>query len=277
MQPKWLLSHLFVLALVVTMVNLGFWQLRRLDEKKDRNRRITSRSSEPDRQVGQVLTAQSSFADAAKVEFRPVTMTGRFRSDQELLVRSRSLEGSPGSWVLTPLVMADRTAVVVNRGWIANEGRFDSVPPQYRAPSGTVTVTGLIRLTETRGSFGPSDPRTGRLANLARADIGRFQRQVSERLVPAWVQLEREVPRPDGRVPRPLPAPELTEGPHLSYAIQWFIFSSIAVIGYPLIVRRRAGELARGDEDEGFDGKLDRADPSLAEPVLDAMTARGPR
>ena len=98
-----------MLALVVTMVNLGFWQLRRLDEKKDRNRRITSRSAEPVRPIEQVLTAKSSFADATKVEFRRVTMTGRFRPDQELLVRSRSLDDAPGSWVLTPLLMADGT------------------------------------------------------------------------------------------------------------------------------------------------------------------------
>jgi cytochrome oxidase assembly protein ShyY1 len=266
--PKWILSHLFVLALVITMVNLGFWQLRRLDEKKDRNRRITSRSVEPVRPIGQVLTAGHSFADATRVEFRRVTMTGRYRSDQELLVRSRSLDSTPGSWVLTPLVMADGTAAVVNRGWIANEGRFDAVPRQYKAPSGEVTVTGLIRLTETRGAFGPKDPLTGRLSNLARADIARFQKQVPERLVPAWVQLQRERPKPSGFVPRLLPAPELTEGPHLSYAIQWFIFSSIAVIGYPLILRRRARELARGDEDDDFDPTLDHPDhPDPLDPL----------
>jgi cytochrome oxidase assembly protein ShyY1 len=261
LQPKWIISHLVVLALVVTMVSLGFWQLRRLDEKKDRNRRITSRSALPVKSIEQVLTPLDSFAAATKIEFRPVTMTGRFRADQELLVRSRSLESNPGSWVLTPLVMANGTGVVVNRGWIANGGRFDSVPAQYRAPAGTVTVKGLLRLTETRSSLGPKDPPTGRLPNLARADIARFQKQVPERLVPAWVQLERETPTPSGHVPRTLPAPELTEGPHLSYAIQWFIFSTIAVVGYPLILRRRAGELARGDDD-GFDGTLDRPDPS---------------
>ena len=105
------------------------------------------------------------------------------------------------------------------------------------------------------------DPRTGRLPNLARADIARFQQQVPEQLVPAWVQLQTEVPRPTGRVPRTLPPPELTEGPHFSYAVQWFIFSTIAVVGYPLILRRRERELARGDEDDDFDGTLDRPDP----------------
>ncbi len=281
LKPKWILSHLFVLALVVTMVNLGFWQLRRLDEKKDRNRRITSRLTEPVRPIDQVLSTKSSFGDADSTEFRRVTAAGRFRADQELLVRSRSLEGSPGSWVMTPLVMADGEAVVVNRGWIANEGRFDSVPRPYRAPSGMVTVTGLIRTSETRGRFGPKDPPSGRLQNLARADVARFQKQVPERLLPAWVQLQKETPRPGGRVPRPLPSPELTEGPHLSYAIQWFIFSAIGVVGYPLILRRRARELARGDDDEedDFDHRLDRPDPDDVptpdDPRLDPLADRG--
>jgi hypothetical protein len=76
-----------------------------------------------------------------------------------------------------------------------------------------------------------------------------------------------------------LPPPELTEGPHLSYAIQWFIFSSIAVIGYPLILRRRAGELARGDDDDDFDSTLDRPDPrdipGLDDPRLDTLPRPG--
>lgn len=279
LQPKWMLSHLFVLTLVVVMVNLGFWQLRRLDEKKDRNRRITSRSAQPARPISRVLTPRNSFDDAGPVEFRPVTVTGHFRAAQELLVRSRSLADAPGSWVLTPLVMADGTAVVVNRGWISNEGRFDAVPAPYRAPSGEVTVTGLIRLTEVRGSFGPRDPLSGRLTNLARADIGRLQRQVPERLVPAWVQLQREAPEPTTRVPRVLPRPELTEGPHLSYAIQWFTFSLMALVVYPLILRRRANELARGDEEDGFDGSLDRPDPADVpgpdDPRLDALHQPG--
>ena len=97
--------------------------------------------------------------------------------------------------------------------------------------------------------------------------------------MPAWVQLQREVPTPPGRVPRLLPAPELTEGPHLSYAIQWFIFSTIAIVGYPLILRRRARELARGDEDDDFDGTLDRPDPAdipgPGDPRLEALPRPG--
>ena len=282
LRPKWILSHLFVVVLVVTMVNLGFWQLRRLHEKQAFNARVSARSEDPVAPIGRVLGARSSFDDGRAVEFRRVTATGRYRPDQQLLVRSRSLDSAPGSWVMIPLEMADGTAVVVNRGWIANEGRFDAVPAAFKPPAGEVTVTGLLRATETRGSFGPKDPTAGRLANLARADIGRFQRQVPERLVPAWLQLQTERPRSSGPSPRPVPAPELDEGPHFSYAVQWFIFSLIAVVGYPLILRRRARELASEASDAHED--LDQPDPhdvaEAGDPRLDRLPGAaggGPR
>src|SRR6476620_446789 len=123
LRPKWILSHLFIVLLVVTMVNLGFWQLRRLHEKQRFNARVTARSADPVAPISQVLSARSSFDNGRAVEFRRVTATGRYRPDQQLIVRSRSFDSAPGSWVMVPLEMPDGTAVVVNRGWIANEGR----------------------------------------------------------------------------------------------------------------------------------------------------------
>lgn len=251
LRPRWILSHLFVLALVVTMVNLGFWQLRRLDEKKAINRRVTARMSTAAVPVSHVLTLatagrfdRTALGQADAVEYRRVTAMGVYRADQEVLVRSRTLNGVPGSWVLTPLVQPDGVAVVVNRGWVANDGRDESVPARARAPSGEVTITGLVQKTQTRGRFGPTDPPSGRLTNLARADIGRLQEQVPEKVLPVYVQLQAQVPRPSANADalQLLPDPSLDEGPHLSYAIQWFAFSALAVGGYPLILRRAARE-----------------------------------
>ncbi len=253
LRPKWIVSHLLVLLLVVTMVNLGFWQLRRLDDKKAINRRITARMHTPVAPVNQVVSPgvagrfdRSSLGQADAAEYRRVSVTGAYRADQEVLVRSRSLNGVPGSWVLTPLVQPDGTAVVVNRGWVANDGRAESVPSGAKAPAGEVTVTGLVQRTQARGRFGPTDPSSGRLTNLARADIGRLQQQVPERLLPLYVQLQGQAPPPatNGDAPQRLDDPSLDEGPHLSYAIQWFAFSALAVGGYPLILRRAARERA---------------------------------
>ena len=188
---------------------------------------------------------------------RRATATGRYLTDQQVLVTSRTNDGAPGSWILTPLDLGDGVAVTVNRGWIPNNGRYTSVPTRYQAPSGRVTVRGLVRKTETRGSFGPRDPRSGTLAALARADIARLDRQVPERLLPLYLQLQSQTPKVTEADPEPVPTPALDEGPHLSYAIQWCIFTVVGLVGYPLILRRRAREVER----EELEAELDGPDP----------------
>ncbi|MEJ7584192.1 MAG: SURF1 family cytochrome oxidase biogenesis protein [Acidimicrobiales bacterium] len=155
LRPGWILSHLFVLALVAVFVSLGLWQLRRLDEKRDQNELVTSRITQPVADAA-ILPEPGDAGRAADLEFRRVRVTGRFLADEQVLVRSRSLDDSPGSWVLAPLQTGEGTVVVVNRGWIANNGAFDAVPTEYTTPRGTVTVTGIVM--QTRSGTG-SDPR----------------------------------------------------------------------------------------------------------------------
>ena len=256
LRPRWIISHIFVLVMVGAFIVAGFWQLSRLQDKRDRNDRVTARTAlavadETD------LARPGDYAGAAGLEFRRATATGTYLADQEILVRARSRDSAPGSWILTPLQLDDGMAVVVNRGWIPNGGEFESVPKRYEAPAGEVTVTGLVRKTETRGRFGPKDPTTGTLENLARADIGRLDEQVDEDVLPFYLQLQEQDPAITSTDPRPVPAPELDEGPHLSYAFQWFTFALMTVIIYPLILRRRAREIER----EALEAELDRADP----------------
>jgi surfeit locus 1 family protein len=249
LRPWWIVSHLFVLALVAAMVSAGIWQLSRRQEKRDRNDRVEARSALDPVDV-QGLAAPGDFDSAGDLEFRRVTATGRYLADEEVLVRSRTMEGAPGSWVLTPLALDDGTAVVVNRGWIPNTGDLHAVPDESKAPVGPVEVSGLVRLTETRGRFGPHDPATGQLTDLARADVARVDQQVDADVLPFWVQMLEQVPTPDlFHNPAPVPAPDMDEGPHLSYAVQWFIFTTVAVVGYPLILRRRAREQSSSGAD----------------------------
>src|SRR4051812_43366043 len=122
LRPKWIVSHVFVLLMCFAMINLGFWQIRRLHEKQTHNRHYRERSSAPAVPVSRLMTPASTTADVHRLEFRRVTATGRYRPDQEVLVRGRSQDEAPGSWVLTPLELSDGTAVVVNRGWINDPG-----------------------------------------------------------------------------------------------------------------------------------------------------------
>jgi len=270
LSPRWILSHLFVAALVAAMVWACGWQVSRLGDRKDRNATIQARTSEP--VVGvETLTEPGAYGSAAGLEFRRVTAVGTYLADQEVLVRSRSRDGAPGSWVLTPLELSDGLAVTVNRGWISNSGQLKGVPGRFAAPDGEIAVTGVVRLTETRGSFGPTDPGAGTLSNLARADVARLDQQIDADLLPVYVQLDDQRPAVTEVDPAPVAVPALDEGPHLSYAVQWAIFTTVALVGYPLILRRRARELEREALDDDPDGPDPHDRPTPGDPRLDPI------
>jgi cytochrome oxidase assembly protein ShyY1 len=242
-EPKWILSHLCVLLLVLVMILLGLWQLDRRQEKKDQNALITARQDEPVAPITDIVSADDPTDVGGDVRFREATATGVYDEDAQVLVRNRSFDGAPGSWVLTPLVLEDGTAVVVNRGWVPVTGE-QVLSPVAAPPPGEVEVQGSLQETQTRGSFGPTDASGEVLDTLSRVDLDRLQEQVDEDLFPVSLQLATQDPE-QGAQPTPVPLPELDEGPHLGYAVQWFTFTLIALIGYPIILRRRA---RRADE-----------------------------
>ena len=231
LKPRWIAFHLLVLALMVTMVNLGFWQLRRLDERRAANREVSTRTA------AAIVSIDDLPSDPHAAQWRQVTVTGVWEPTGQVLIRNRSLDGQPGLHVVTPLTDRAGHAVLVNRGFIplADEAH----PP---APAtGPVTVVGRVRVTQERGSLSPRDPATGTLTTLNRVDVARIQQQTAVTLAPFYLELITEDPA-SAAAPVPLPLPGLDEGPHLSYAIQWFIFTTCAAVGWVLVVRKSAGK-----------------------------------
>ena len=108
-----------MLGLVVLMVNLALWQLRRLDEKRARNDRIAEGPSA----AGAARALRPVVPDAAGPSGGPSPPTGTYDPAHEVLIRNRSSQGQPGFHVVTPLRLADGQALLVNRGWIPLEGR----------------------------------------------------------------------------------------------------------------------------------------------------------
>lgn len=261
-RPGWILSHIFVLACVVLFIVLAFWQLSRLDERRTYNATVAARESDEVLPLQTLLPAgpEADKAQIEEVQYRPVTVTGTYAPDQEVLVRNRTSNGMPGFWMVTPLVLEDGTAVAVNRGWVPFATTDPDGPwPEYEPTPGVVTVTGMIREGQVRTSGfvgGPTDAAEGRLTTLSRVDLGRLQQQVDETLYPVSIDLRTQQPAP-GPLPVPVPEPELGEGSHLSYAGQWFLFALLTVIVYPLLLRRtarnKAAEEADGPDD-GWDG-----------------------
>lgn len=241
LSPGSVATHAVVVLLATAMVGLGLWQLDRLSEVRARNARLAERLAE---EPVALDALDGEGLDPDELEYRRVAVTGTYLTADEVLQRSRQHRGRNGYHALTPLAYADGQAVLVRRGWVPFE--LDSPPvPEARPPTGEVTVTGFLTRSEPQPSFGPTDPATGELARVFRADVGRIGAQVEPELFPMVVHLRDQVPDQSGRLPIPAERPAFDEGSHLSYAIQWFSFATIAMVGYGLFLRRRHRESAR--------------------------------
>ena len=234
LRPKWLLFHLLVLTLVVLMVNLGFWQLHRLQDRREFNDEVRTRSTMPVAEFDQVVTDQvATVDDADRIEWRPVRLEGTYLADEQVTIINRAQAGQVGQNVVTPLQVADGTLVLVNRGFVP---QTDPVPPP---PAEPVTITGRVRATEQRRFGGLTDAGDGDLTELQRLDIERLAEQLPGPVAPVYIDLLTSDPSSTSD-PVPLPDPELDEGPHRSYMVQWFIFSICAIVGWVLAIRRSA-------------------------------------
>jgi cytochrome oxidase assembly protein ShyY1 len=266
------------------MINLAFWQLRRLHERRATNSQITEHVAQAAVPVGDLLTPTTTPAEVAGAAWRSVTASGSYDPANEVLIRNRSLDSNAGYHVVTPLRLGDGAAVLVNRGWVPLEQQAGHPPSVPRAPTGVVTVTGRIRVSQHKGRyFSPSDPAQGHLDQLYRVDVPRIGRQVPYPLLPAYLELQSTQPAPAGARPVPIALPGLDEGPHLSYAIQWFFFSGCAIVGWILAIRRSAkrrdqsaahaeppdGHPARTEEPDAraHPSALGRSDPGLSAPT----------
>jgi surfeit locus 1 family protein len=225
------LRHGILIAITVvvaaTCVRLGFWQLDRLHGRREINAMLEARGAEP--------IAPIASIDPGGIPYRHVTATGTYDPTHEWILSGRSQDGVAGNHVLTPLVLGDGTAVVVDRGWVPLEIGGVPVTGAAAAPGGRVTVTGL--------ALPPDDvtaPAISPAPSIAtRIDLGRAG--LPYRLLPVYLLLETQAPPQD--LPAVVAPPTFDDGPHLSYAIQWFAFASIAVIGgVVLLVRDRRGE-----------------------------------
>lgn len=239
LSPRMLLSHVLVLAAVATMVSLGSWQLRRLDEVRGINERLETRlSGEPRPLASYPMPPDPEHPAAAELEFRPVTATGTYLPEEEVLQRSRSSAGRSGYHVVTPLRTDDGT-ILVRRGWVPFE--LDDPPvPEAAPPSGEVTVTGYLERSESQPEgFGQRDPEEGYLPRVFRVDVARLDRQITDDLLPVVLHLEEQTPGQSGPLPVVAPRPEFSATTHLSYAVQWFVFAAIALVAYLAWLRKR--------------------------------------
>lgn len=245
---RWWLNHLLVLLVLLVLINLGLWQLRRLEERRTLNQNIQTALSQP------AIPLRDAQIDPEMLHFRRVAVTGVFDNAAAIVLRNQLKGETPGVHLITPLRLGgSEQAVLIDRGWLPR--READLEPTDLTPyevSGEVTLEGIAYRTQTRsGWISPLDPplREGqtRLVNWFRVDIDRIQQQVPYPLLPVFIrQLPDSSTQPDT-----LPQPEaltLSEGSHLGYALQWFSFAAILVVTYGIFLRQQLQKSVVGEQ-----------------------------
>lgn len=227
LRPKWIAFHLLVFVGVASMIWLGFWQLRRLDERQAFNAIVEARIDLPPLPLGELL---ATTVDPTDLEWRQVTMSGVFQP-QQIVWFNRSQDGQAGDNLLAAFDEGS-AVVVVNRGFVLLDTEASA------APSGQVDVLGRIRVPTSRQAGELTDAGDGPVTEVRRIDLGQLDAQIDGDVAPFYVDLIGSIPNVSDADPVPIPLPTLDEGPHLSYAAQWFIFATSALVGWILAIRR---------------------------------------
>jgi cytochrome oxidase assembly protein ShyY1 len=256
LRPRWIAGHLLVLVLTVSFVALGFWQVARNHHKQElvRERRAAYAAPAPD------ITSPGLHAGSR------VQASGTYDARNVVLLRNQVHDGNDGDDVLSALVLADGSAVIVDRGWVATAG--NNAATYTNLPSTRAVVRGIAHASSR---LGPNDSvdHNGSQLSLPRVDLARIGQVFPYRLRPYWIEAQAQDPAP-GRdapaLPQPPPPDQVN---HTQYAIEWFAFAAIGIIGWPIALyafsKRRGGFSTSdgGDErDDGEDRARDAGDPA---------------
>ena len=233
-SPRWILVHLGVSLLIFTMMNLGFWQLRRLDEKRELNKAVATRSELP------VVSLTAANASSLQ-EWQRVSVTGSYQFDKAVTIINRSTNGAAGYDSAVPFHTTFGATILVNRGFVP----LATANPS--PPEGELSVVGYVRPTQSRGALGAVDSTDPNTTEFQRFDIPLIMKHVGEPPFPLYIQLLKESPNPNQELPAHIALPEPSEGPHLSYAAQWFFFSATALTAWVVVVRRKLRESSSDD------------------------------
>ena len=226
--PRWLALAVFVITLVVAFVNLGYWQLDRLEQRRERNQSVAVHENSPVVEWTEVFGPEITESD----QWQRVRVTGRFDGEHQFVVRYRSNHGQSGYEVLTPLETPDGRHLLINRGFGARASGEDFPTTAPPAPTGEVTIVGHVRRNE-QGPENAMVPIDG-LVRLVNSEA--ISRALPYHLVNGYVGVLEITPSQEGGL-EPVAPPELTEGNHLSYAVQWFMFSAMAAVGLVVLIR----------------------------------------
>jgi cytochrome oxidase assembly protein ShyY1 len=224
LSRRWIGFAIFVVVLAAACARLGVWQIHRLEHRQAENAVITRHLAAEPVPLATVLGRGERVDDQS--EWTRVRATGTYDVADEVTVAFTTRDGAPGVDVVTPLVMADGPAVLVDRGWMATKNtreRPANVPPP---PPGKVTVMGWLR-QDSEADDNAVKPLEGQVRAISSKGMAS---SVPHQLVDGYLNLRSQ----DPPAAKPLELelkPELGQGPHFFYALQWWFFGGLAVFG----------------------------------------------
>ena len=226
-EPWALFKSLIALLLIILCLWGSQWQYHRGVDRHARNAVIEKRIAQSPIELAAV---KGNLAD---YEWQTVDVVGSFNPDKQILLRNRYHDGKYGYEVLTLFTSADNKSFWVDRGWV-QAGATATTPPVVTAlPQGEVSISGRLRLDSSlpRGSFfalpGKGEGLVSELNAQSQLDTEKFYIDL---LSGSDTSLTPEVTAQ---------LPELSDGPHMAYALQWIFFGGLVLYGRILIRRTR--------------------------------------
>lgn len=224
---RWVLLALFIVVLALVFIRLGEWQLDRLEQRRESNRSMEQQRVEPVVDYREVMGDE--ITDDA--QWQRVEVTGTYDPEQ-YQVRYRNVNDSPGIEVVAVMETTQGDKVLVDRGFIARQAGQPDPELLPAPPTGQVSVTGYLRRSE-RGASNAITPNEHRMRLINAPAIAESR---GEDLLDGYISLISSEPD-NGSELTPIPPTPLDEGNHFSYALQWFAFSVIALVGIGVLIR----------------------------------------
>jgi cytochrome oxidase assembly protein ShyY1 len=236
---RWLVFAVVVVLLGYAAWWLGQWQFHRLADRKASNQIVRVNEDKDPAAVADVLAPGRPVGEDD--EWRQVTATGTYDTDNTVIVRYRTRDGQSGVDAVVPLVTTDGATLLVDRGWMPAENQGAAEPADLpEPPSGEVTVEGWVRADATGDSTAVDDHSTRAVSS---ATIGPA---IGQDVYGGFVVLESEDGEPAAGL-EPVELPELNNGPHFFYGLQWWFFGLLAVFGFGYLAWDERRSQQRGE------------------------------
>lgn len=220
---RWGLFLVAVILLTWLTILLGQWQFNRLEDRRERNEIVLTNEERPAVPIEELLDVGDPVPE--DLEWRNVSVTGTYLPAETVHVRYRTHDSKSGVQVVVPLRLTDGSVALVDRGWWPTQNRGDIPDDVPAPPSGEVEVEGWLR-TDAEGDA------TQVVNHGTRAISGAVIAETLDLDVRGgFVQLAQETPEPEQSLTLPS-LPELGEGPHFFYGLQWWLFGAMAVFGF---------------------------------------------